>query len=254
MNDRDNPFSLVNSFKNATVSVDRGEYYRSTGVSLGLRRRGPSIKTELGVFYERQRSVEETTDFSLRGLVGDATARPALQAEELDLAGARGLVGWFAGTDPSGWILTGEIAAELGFGDADYRRAQARLSASHPVFLGFTGGIEVAGGTSWARLPLQRSFFLGGSETVRGFHINEFLGSAYWRGRGEVATGLVGARISLFSDVGWVGERSEFRLDDPLVAVGAGASLLDGLVRLDLARAVRGSERWALHLYLDGLF
>jgi len=33
-----------------------------------------------------------------------------------------------------------------------------------------------------------------------------------------------------------------------------GTSLLDGLLRLDLARGVRRGDAWHLHLYLDGLF
>jgi hypothetical protein len=253
MNDRDNPFSLVNSLKNVAAGGDRGEYYRASGSSLGFQRRGTHITTDFRAFYERQRSVEQTTDFSLRGVLGGYDARTVLEAEDLDLGGARASVGWFVGTDPSSWILTGEVAGEVAFGDAAYRRARARLSVSHPLLLQLTGGLEIAAGTSWDRLPVQRSFFLGGPQTLRGFYINELLGSAFWRARGELAAGFVGARVSLFSDVGWVGERSDFRLDDPLVAVGVGTSLLDGLVRLDLARALRGSERLSVHLYLDGL-
>jgi hypothetical protein len=36
--------------------------------------------------------------------------------------------------------------------------------------------------------------------------------------------------------------------------VGIGVSFLDGIARFDVARAVRGSDRWKVHLYLDGLF
>jgi len=198
--------------------------------------------------------VEVNTDFSVRGLWRDDTVRSVLAADDLDLTGGRLLLGWFAGTDPSSWIATGEVEGEVGFGDATYQRVEGRLSLSHPLFLGLTGGLEAGAGTSWDDLPVQRSFFLGASRTLRGFYVNEFHGPSFWRGRAEIATAFAGARIGVFSDVGWVGEPSAFRFDDPLAAVGVGASLLDGLVRFDVARAVRGSDRWKVHAYLDGLF
>jgi hypothetical protein len=39
-----------------------------------------------------------------------------------------------------------------------------------------------------------------------------------------------------------------------LLSVGIGTSLLDGLFRFDVARAVRGATGWKFHLYMDGLF
>lgn len=253
MNDDDDPFTLANSLKNIAAGGDRGEYYRATGAALGVQRRGTSTRADLRGFYESQRAVDGTTDFSVRAFGRDDAVRPMLPAEDLDVFGARALLGWSAGTDPAGWILTSELRAEVAFGDASYRRADARVSVGHPLLLGTTGALEVAGGTSWSELPMQRSFFLGASQTLRGFFINEHRGTAFWRARGEVGSAFAGARLSLFSDVGWVGERSNIRLDDPLAAIGVGASLLDGLVRFDLARAVRGSDRWKVHLYLDGL-
>jgi len=95
---------------------------------------------------------------------------------------------------------------------------------------------------------------MGGAGTLRGFNRNGHRGPTYWRARGELATGLAAARLGIFSDLGWVGEREAFSFDDPLASVGIGLSLLDGLFRADLARAVRGRTGWKVHLYLDGLF
>jgi hypothetical protein len=36
-------------------------------------------------------------------------------------------------------------------------------------------------------------------------------------------------------------------------SVGIGSSLLDGIVRMDVAKAYYGS-RWKIYFYLDGLF
>ena len=109
-------------------------------------------------------------------------------------------------------------------------------------------------GRALSEEPLQRQFFPGGSATLRGFNTNGQYGPTYWRGRGEIATGFAAARLGLFSDFGWVGRRDAFTFDRSMVSVGAGVSFLDGLVRIDAARAVRGRSRWKLHLYLDGLF
>jgi hemolysin activation/secretion protein len=262
MSDWTDPFRLTSSAMNLLFGTDRGEYYRATGAALGYRSRGVSVSTDVRAFYERHRAVELTTDFSVRGFLRDDTVAAVLFADELDVAGGRGTLAWFSGTDPSSWILTGALTGEAGWtgdrfasvGNDTYQRVDARLSVSHPLFLGLAGALEVGSGTSWGALPLQRSFFLGSSPSLRGFHANEHFGPTFWRARGEVATDFVAARLSLFSDVGWVGERDAFRLDDPLASVGLGASLLDGIVRVDIARAVRGSNRWKAHLYLDGLF
>ena len=253
MNDRDDPFGLTSSAMNF-ASGDRGEYYRSTGAAIAYQRRGSSLRANLRGFVERQRPVDRTTDFSVRGLLREDTASNVLQADLIDVVGGRAGLAWFVGTDPSGWVFTGGLAGEAGFGDARYRRADARLSVSHPLLLGLAAAVEVGVGTSWGALPVQRSFFLGSSASLRGFHSNEYFGPTFWRARAELATDFAAARVSAFGDLGWVGPRASFRLDDPLAAVGLGVSLLDGIVRFDVARAVRGSDRWKVHLYLDGLF
>jgi hemolysin activation/secretion protein len=217
--------------------------------------RGTNVTVRTGVFIERQRSVERTTDFSIHGLFQeDDSVKAVIASDDIDVRGGRFGLDWFAGTDPNGFIFTGGVTGEAGFGDATYRRATARLSATRPLLLGLAGALEVATGTSWGDIPLQRNFFLGSSGTLRGFDLNEHVGPSFWRARAELATDLAAARIGAFTDVGWVGAPSAFRLDDPLASVGVGASLLDGIIRFDVARAIRGSDRWKVHLYLDGLF
>jgi hypothetical protein len=78
-------------------------------------------------------------------------------------------------------------------------------------------------------------------------------GEAFWRGRVEVATSLPAARLSLFSDAGWAGSRGAFGSGRALVSVGVGASILDGLFRMDLSRAVRMPRGWRLDFYTDGV-
>jgi hypothetical protein len=56
----------------------------------------------------------------------------------------------------------------------------------------------------------------------------------------------------LFSDAGWAGARDGWDFDPPLLSAGAGASFLDGLIRLDVSRALRAPTGWRVDLYLDG--
>ena len=58
----------------------------------------------------------------------------------------------------------------------------------------------------------------------------------------------------MFTDFGWAGPRDTFDWDDMLYGVGIGASLLDGLIRMDLSHGLRGPGRqFRLDLYLDAL-
>jgi hypothetical protein len=43
------------------------------------------------------------------------------------------------------------------------------------------------------------------------------------------------------------------RWSDAVASAGAGFSVLDGIIRLDLARGLQGPRSWRLDFYLDGL-
>lgn len=77
--------------------------------------------------------------------------------------------------------------------------------------------------------------------------------TAFWRGRFEVANASPGARAVVFADAGWAGLRAQTFNARPLVGLGAGVSFLDGLVRIDLGRAVRPPVGWRLDCYIDGI-
>ena len=87
---------------------------------------------------------------------------------------------------------------------------------------------------------------------MRGYPVGAATGEAFWRARGEVATPGPGARLALFGDAGWAGARGNWGSAEPeLLSAGVGASVLDGLLRADLARALRGARTWRVELYLD---
>ncbi len=254
MSERNHPFSLTKSAGNLLFGTDHTQYYRANGGALSYRRLGQRVRWEVEAFHERQRPAELTTDFFLLQPIRDDTAHAVLPAEPLNLTGGRTTLGWFSGIDPNGLILTGQFALEAAGGDATYQRVTTALSATHPLPFGLAGAVEVGAGALFGDDPVQRQIFLGGAETLRGFDTDAFHGQSAWNARAEIATGFAGARIGLFGDAGWAGPRAQFALGDPYVSVGIGTSLLDGLLRADLARAVRRGSEWKLHLYLDGLF
>jgi hypothetical protein len=80
-------------------------------------------------------------------------------------------------------------------------------------------------------------------------------GPGFWRARAEAATPLPAFRLAFFADAGWAGAATSdaFRASRPLLSAGAGISALDGILRLDVARALRAPTGWRLHLYMDAL-
>jgi hemolysin activation/secretion protein len=103
---------------------------------------------------------------------------------------------------------------------------------------------------------MQRRWFLGGTETIRGQRPEiVFSGNAFWMTRLELARPFTGARVSLFGDLGWTGDRNELSdVGRPMSGAGVGYSMLDGLVRLDAARGIFPREETRVSLYLDARF
>ena len=79
-------------------------------------------------------------------------------------------------------------------------------------------------------------------------------GPAFWRGRAELTRGVPAARVSVFTDIGWAGERAAFGTRDALAAAGVGAAFLDGLVRVDLAHALDPPTGWRMDLHISRSF
>lgn len=252
--DYGDPFSITSSAGHLLTGDDRGAYYLATGAGLAYQRLGNRTRTTLSAFHERQARVARTTTFFLLDPLVDDTVDLALDADDVTVTGGRLLLDWFSGIDPNGFVLTGRLAGEAAGGDISYQRAYATASVTHPLPFQLAGALEVAAGSTWGDGPPQRQFFLGGASTFRGVDSNEISGESFWRARGELGTGFAGARLALFSDLAWTGDRGDFTLDDPYVSVGVGSSLLDGLVRFDLARSIRRHSEWKVYLYLDGLF
>lgn len=234
---------------------DERDYYDALGAELTIR---PSeIRTrwyDLRFFGERQRAVQNETDFSLAHLARRSKVfDPNLQADSADQAGVALTLRHMFGQDPGRPRLGVELANEAATGTFEFTRHSATLLLNTPLFNSFTGAIEASAGTTTGTVPMQSSWFLGGVRTIRGYSISDVFGNAYWRGRVELGRGIPLARLVAFSDFGWVGSRADIQTRASLVSFGVGASFLDGMLRLDLARAVRGRKDWRLHISVDGI-
>ena len=244
---------------------DDGEYYRATGADLLWRPPKASRPSySVRVYGERQDAVSNKTDFALfRAFDGGGTFRPNMQAERVEEVGGEiSLAPWW-GTDP----LASQVGLELyGQGGAwrypdsaaseEYVRASAVLRLAVPLASArWRVGVEAGAGTTWGEAPLQRNWFLGGPMSLRGYSASVRSGTSFARGRMEVARTFPQAvTLSWFGDVGWAGARADLGTARPLYGVGMGASLLDGLIRMDLSHGLRGPEkRLRFDLYLDAL-
>ena len=69
----------------------------------------------------------------------------------------------------------------------------------------------------------------------------------------ELTRGTRGFGLAFFGDAGWAGERDDFDTDDALFGAGIGFTLMDGLLRLDVARGFTAPTGWRIHFHLDAL-
>jgi hemolysin activation/secretion protein len=178
--------------------------------------------------------------------------RPNLIA---DTADQFGLAIGFRGSRPvsRSVVLGGEVALEGATGDFEFAKgsALARVIVTPGGPVSFAA--SATAGTSRGAVPIQHRFFLGGPVTLRGYDGGITSGNAFWAGRLEVANSRPAVRLSGFADAGWAGDRASFSTGRPLLSAGVGASFLDGLIRMDLARALRAPTGWRFDLYFDGI-
>lgn len=247
------PLGIGNSASALLWGRDDGEYFRAAGVELT----GTPSRTERQwygwrVFAEHQTDAPREAGWSLRHLFdGDYQFRPNIQADRADQLGAALTLRTARGLDPRGFRWGTALELEGAAGTFGYVRPSLAVNSSVPLPGPLMGAVEVAAGTSFGDVPAQSLWYLGGPSTLRGYGANAANGDAFWRGRAEIANAFPAARIAVFSDVGWAGGRSTFTLDRPLWSAGIGASALDGLIRLDIARALVAPTGWRADLYFN---
>lgn len=247
------PLSFGASLGALLYARDEGFYHRAWGAEV-RRTRATQGGLDLRAFAERQWSAAVENQWSLFGganderFLGNVVATPGwYYGSTVKWTGSRGL-------DPRGWRGSLDVRAEVATGASDYQRLFLETIVSRglgPIAISLTN----AAGTSFGDLPAQRQFFLGGLQSVRGQTPGTGVGESFWMSRTEIGSNFAGARPVVFADLGWAGPRDGWNtIGRPLSGVGVGASFLDGLVRIDLARGVHPRWQTRLDLYLEARF
>ena len=261
-------FGLGNSASAFFLGNDWGDYYRATGAGLVWRRPAVARESfELRLFGERQTAVDAHTDFALFKAFSDGWAfRPNPPVDEIVEGGAEVRAAPWWGRDPTasqfGLEMSGRAALWRPLGDGEGARRYAEAAGVARAALPLTGGewsawrlgAELGGGAVWGDAPRQRAWYVGGPATLRGFDPATASGATFMRGRLEVARTYHAVGASLFGDMGWAGERDDFDWGDLLYGIGVGATVMDGLLRFDLARGLNGpNPSFSLHLHVDAI-
>jgi hypothetical protein len=250
------PLGFGNSIQALIAGRDDGQYFRAWGVELQLApARSATQWYDLRVYGEHQKVAFAQTDWSLRHAIDrDHVFASNMHAARADQFGAALTLRTWQGSNPIGFRWSGELALIGEAGTFEFTRPGATLRAAAPPVAGIQLAVEAAAGTSFGTLPIQSEWYLGGPATLRGYGGGLMRGAAYWRGRAELGRGVPGAKLVLFSDAGWAGPRGEFGSRDALVSAGIGGTFLDGLVRLDLSRALRRPVGWRFDTYVSASF
>ena len=250
-----NALGFGNSLSGLLLGRDDGDYYRAAGLTLTALPVVTAQQTfSVRVYAERQRSARKQTDFSFPHVLhSDHLFRPNIVADSADQVGLALTLRAQRGYDPEGARWGADVSVDGGAGTYGFGRASGTVRFTGPLTSRVAGAAELSGGMSAGTVPVQSRWYLGGPNTLRGYGGGVTSGDAYWRARVEIANRFPAARVALFCDVGRAGPRDQLSLARPLVGAGVGASFIDGLVRIDLARALKSPKGWRVDLYADGI-
>jgi hypothetical protein len=250
------PFGLGASISAFLFGRDEGFYYRASGIELGSSPDQPGTSAlTWSLFAEQQRTARPKTTFSLARVVHGSAFEPNFQAHRGTFLGGRTRHTSTLGLDPQGFRLFTDTRLESAWADTGaYGRGAVDITASHGIGNG-AAAITLAAGSSVGIMPAQRFWYLGGTQTVRGQRPGLEAGNAFWLGRAEVAQGVGIVRPVVFADFGWAGDRNSWnRIGRPMSGAGAGMSVMDGLVRFDVARGINPERNWRVDTYIEARF
>jgi len=253
-NDWGDPLGFSSSLSALFFGRDEGFYYRTWGAELkGQKDYGMFNSWRL--FAEQQLDATVQTEFSIAhpgGVKGNLTNIDAVNGKIVGLA-----VGHHSsfGLDPHGFRALTDIKLEGAVGTFDYSRGSVQTTLSHGLGRSVDGALTLGGGMSGGHLPIQKQFFLGGVQTVRGQRAGAAIGDSFWMTSVELGTGWPGFRKIVFGDLGWAGPRTSFSNPGrPLSGAGVGASFMDGLIRIDVAKGIYPEKAIRTNLYVEARF
>ena len=253
-NDWGDPLGFSSSVSALFFGRDEGFYYRAWGAELkGEKDYG--LINSWRLFGEQQFDATVHTEFAIAhpgGVKGDLTNIDAVNGKIVGLA-----VGHHSsyGLDPHGFRALTDIKLEGATGTFDYSRGSLQTTLSHGLGSALDAALTLGGGTSGGRVPIQKQFFLGGVQTVRGQRAGAAIGDSFWMTSAEFGTRSVGFRKIVFGDLGWAGDRTNLAHPGrPLSGAGIGASFMDGLIRIDLAKGIYPEKSVRANLYVEARF
>lgn len=234
---------------------DDGDYYRTLGVEITG---APAVTLDQGytwrVYAERQTAARKETDASLPHLFdGDHVFADNITAAEADQVGAALTLRAWRRFGTPGAALGTDITVSGETGSFAFWRASMTVRGSAPLTDRWVGALEAAAGMSAGTVPVQSLWYLGAPGSLRGYAGGTAKDEAFWRVRADLATAFPAARVVLFGDAGGVAPRNDFSAAVTLASAGIGVSLLDGLFRVDVARALRSPTGWRIEFYADGI-
>lgn len=253
-NDWGDPLGFSSSLSALLFGRDDGFYYRAWGGELKGNDHDGLIRS-WRLFAEQHTDAHVKNEFSLAHPRGPKNGLTNIDAVNGTIAGLA--VGHHSsyGLDPHGFRALTDMKVEGGTGTFDYARGSFQTTLSRGLGRSIDGALTLGAGTSAGVLPIQKQYFIGGVQTVRGQRAGAAIGDAFWLTSAELGTSSIGIRPILFADLGWAGSRGNFsRPGRPLSGAGVGASFLDGLVRFDVARGIHPEKRVRVNLYVEARF
>jgi hypothetical protein len=253
-NDWGDPLGFSSSVSALLFGRDEGFYYRTWGAEL-KGQKDDGILNSWRLFGEQHFDATVHTEFSLAhpgGVKGDLTNINAVNGSIVGLG-----VGHHSsyGLDPNGFRALTDLKLEGGAGTFDYSRGSLQTTLSRGIGGSLTGALTLGAGTSGGQVPIQKQFFVGGVQTVRGQKAGAAIGDAFWMTSAEIGTRNVGIRKIVFADLGWAGSRTNFSHPGrPLSGAGVGASFMDGLIRIDVAKGIYPEKAVRTNLYVEARF
>ena len=249
---RDHPRSrILVSFYRALRSVDPGDrgtdaplifmtgdladFHWSHGAAIRFLPPG-GTRNWLSLRLFAERDVETVTDASRDRIGAAAVWRP-----------------WWGGNEEGSLGGGGRVSLRGVAGDNPYTRALAEAALAIPLPARLSLGVQTGTAGVWGDPAPQDLWRIGGTGAWLRGHAESVRGSRIHMARLDLQRPVRFLRLSLFGD--WASALGhDFR------AVGAGLVLMDGIIRVDAARGLRGGWEggpeavWRLHIRGDAFF
>ncbi len=249
---RGSALAFPGSVRAVLLARDEGEYFRASGIGWSIV---PSLQEdpvwELSLYGEAQRAVRRGVERSLGSILCGPSLRPVIRADAGEVVGVYLRARPHRGDDPRRTRAGLDAWTRLETGSHSTAQASLTAWAAAPIAARTRVAVVVQGAVTRGDPVPQRQWYLGGVSTARGYPGSQQAGRNLFRARVELSRSFVPGAVVLFGDGGWAGDSTGgLTWDAALFSVGAGFSVLDDILRVDVARALRTPTGWSVEAYL----